>query len=370
LHTGTAEPIPVDTAVDTFTRTAADIIGTTPGVGATWQNPGSSAGSWSLDGTSAVRSAGAVTPEVYFRGTAAGEMRAAFQGVVLSTVGAGASTFRFTRFISQYVDTNNYVYAQVGVSPGGGRSFGLVKRIGGVTTPLVTEVADPAEIPYNSAAAALSDIVVEMTGTTVKATIGATVLTGTLTTAERDLLRGGNGLALRADAQPGMKVAGVAASILGTAGAVNTLTLYNGAVGGTTLAYQLPKIAAQCPVTPDLVMIASSHNYATTTADYLASVLAFVEAARTRWPGVGVVIVGQNPRFPPAGSGGNSAHLERLAAVRSLAANRGWGYVPVAEEFHKLPDQGRGFFSSVDGVHPLDAGYQFWGDLVIDWFTA
>lgn len=357
-------PQPRATISDTFTRSAAEIVGTSPDVGLPWVGQTSS---WTVNGTDAVRASATAVGEVATKGGLFGDMAATFSNVVISTV-ADAS-FRWCRFIIKYVDTNNYLFLNVGISTGGGRLWSIEKRIAGTITVVTQGANNPASLPAATATLTIPTITVSLTGTTLSAAIGSDTLTGSITAGDATALELGDGIGMRFDNQNGAKIASIGATVTPTANPTRTLAVYNGAMAGSDLSYQTSRLATMCPVTPDVIFISSSHNYAVAGSAYVVAVQAFVDACHVLWPSAGVVVMSQNPRKLPASAGGNQVHLERLATLKSYARAKRWGYIPVMEAFLARPDSGYALVNS-DGIHPSAAGSLLWRDTVVSWLAT
>jgi hypothetical protein len=350
---------------DTFNRTAADLYNTTPDIGAEWGRDGSSAaGDWSVDGSRAVRTADTTGSSMLANGGVGGDMRVELSGV-LSTL--TPATTRQWRVYLNYVNSSNYIYAQFSVqSVGGTVNISIVKRIAGAVTTLYTSgsgvlTANTAKVPYT--------MLFERVGTAVKLTVNGTDYNGTLDAADVAIFDPGTMTGFSQGVAEGDYVEEIKITIL-TASPPRKFTFYNGSMSGSVLTYQQSRLAAMFPVELDVLFISSCHNYGTKTpAQYHADLDAFIAAFKEVQPNAGIVIMSQNPQKAPAT--GKVAHLNRLASLRSYAARRGYGYVPVIERFLSRADGGVSLIKS-DGVHPTDTGTpngsQLWRDATLNYF--
>ncbi|MDE8648077.1 SGNH/GDSL hydrolase family protein [Rhodococcus qingshengii] len=344
---------------DTFNRTAADLYGTTPDIGPVWGRDGANAtGDWSLDGTDAVRTADA-TVGTLLATAAPGEMTT-WASANVSTTQNG--TARSMRLYSQMKDNSNSIYLALSVSAVGVPSFTISKRIGGTVTVLNTA----ATVPTVATDSASNELTLELSlsGTTVTGKVNSQAITGTLLPADLTALSGAS-------------MAGFAGSTggagdrihefkvtVGVPAAPPKATFYNASMPGSTLTYQQSRLAAMFPTPLDVLFVSSCHNYgADTPAQYAAKLDEFIAAFRAVQPSAGIVICSQNPQKPPAS--GVTAHRSRVAHLRAYAARRGFGYVPVAEEWAKQANGGVSLILA-DGIHPTTgangSGSALWRD--------
>lgn len=157
-------------------------------------------------------------------------------------------------------------------------------------------------------------------------------------------------------------------------GADATVTVWNGAIAGSTLAGHDPDSAKYAaPAGPGVLILSMGHNYNSEPAHLFAALL---DEWLLRWhdqrPGCAVVAVSQNPRFSPATN--IPAHRDRQAALREWAHRRRFDYVPVFEAFAAEPDGGQSLIHA-DGIHPSNPpagqetnptyGAVFWADRVL-----
>jgi hypothetical protein len=125
-------------------------------------------------------------------------------------------------------------------------------------------------------------------------------------------------------------------------------------------------VAVMTPVAPDLVTVATSHNHGTQdVAAFQTAVTTLVDTVLARYPDTGVALSSQNPQFPPKPADQAAAHLLRLAAIKPLARDRGWGYIAAAEPFLRRTDRGQALVIA-DGIHPdPTTGFPLWRDAAL-----
>lgn len=126
----------------------------------------------------------------------------------------------------------------------------------------------------------------------------------------------------------------------------------------------------------DAITFAMGHNDGYTvlgTEPIKSRDLGFVEWARTIRPRAQIVLSSQNPREGTVGQE-SPGHAEvRNDVYRSLARERGYGYINITQAFH---DDGRSLVPGAvgglidDGVHPTTAGYDLWRDTVLGQFKS
>lgn len=339
---------PVTVWSDTFTRTAADLYGTAPDSAPyntptpVWSGGGTAPGSISVNGTKAVITSDSTPGPVLAMHGVPGDVTVTASGVTINT-----STARGDFWVGgKYLSASLQVYVYVHVSSDGSTSFGIWRNANGRNSLLGSSSASP--IPTNASTTFDASITVQ--GLTVSATVNGTTITRTL---EGDSAQA---LAPSTSAFLGVSSSGMAGvsvdSITITAQpGMQNLRLYNGSMPGSRLDYQVQRLGALYPEPVDLLFVSSCHNYTGDDAStYPGKVQQFVENFRNKWPQSGIVLVGQNPEFPPASS--HQQHNARIASLRHLASQHGYGYLPAAEAFLKLPDRGRSL-TRTDGVHPL-----------------
>lgn len=346
---------PTDTFFDTFTRTGS-IVGSAPDVGAPWQGLGDTAAAgYSADGTKLVYSAAGAG--FVMAPSPASDVRTVSSTVTLNYGGGG-----YMRVLLKFTDINNYLGLTF---PADNKPF-LRKVANGALVGIGT--LDSFVIPTGPTTMAVT---VAQDGANVSATIDGVQLTGSALTAS-DVEHFRDMPASLQLAQDGASVDDFRVTQEVSVTESNTLTVYNGHVGGAKLDYQLARLDVMAKPA-DLTVISSSHNYldSVTPEQYIAEVEGLVQAIRAApdRAGTGIVVSSQNPRFAHAGA--IVEHRDRMVALRTAARDNGWGYVPAWEAFVALPDGGVSYVKG-DGVHPkgvdIDpnkAGYDLWRDALI-----
>ena len=363
---------------DTFARTAPDIIGTPTEIGATnWADGGGSgqaALNWSADGTSAVAGAHSTRAPILVSAGQTGSSRHRHTYTFGDLTGAR----QVDHFIRRASDTNR-LYIITAMNAGGGTVYvALCKRIGGTTTTIANlgAVTTPGDKTFTIEAT----VTVNGDGSAaVAATVNGQSLTGSLSSSDWTAVNGGFnvGLYVVNGTPTGDRWKLFEFAPATEVFAQQTLTLYNCAKTGSTIDYQTTHIATAYPdaTTFHQLWVASSHNEGSgvTPAAYEARILEFADAFHAAHPDVPMVLSSQNSQFPPGQSAANiAAHRLRCLQLRSLAARRGWGYVPVIETWDGAPDGGVLLVSSTDGVHPTTgsgSGSELWGGAAFDWLT-
>lgn len=214
-----------------------------------------------------------------------------------------------------------------------------------------------------------------LTGTTLTATLGANTLTATLTQAQVDTLAVTTRTVIRSQIPAATFDDLVANSTVPEstepAGAPQ-VDVYNGGAAGKTAEYQRANLAAMYPVRPDVLFVNHCHNYDPAygwdIAGFLGSVQGLVDDLEALYPGdpIPVVVTSQNPQF---GSGREADHLSKIKALRGYAARHGWGYIPTFEAFAKRPDGGEDQMQ--DALHPaLGTGRVLQGDVAELWIKS
>jgi hypothetical protein len=163
------------------------------------------------------------------------------------------------------VDVNSHVFVTMSVPTGGGRTWALWKRIGGVATKLTDGTTDAS---FTSKTISVS---LTVDGADVSATVDGETITGTLTGGDVTALTSGWGVVLWLKTHAtGVSVDFITAHDHLSELTGYTLTVYNGSMPGSTLAYQQARVADMVPAETSTVILSSSHNYGTTGAgDYL-----------------------------------------------------------------------------------------------------
>jgi hypothetical protein len=349
---------------DTFTRTAAEIYGTTPDIGEVWGRDGTNAmGDWSLNGTQAVRSADTTNGGILATG-AAGDTETTVD-MNLSSLGTGTS--RTFRLYFCYLNSTNHAFLQISIGTTGTVTWNITSRVNNVATAVATGTSNP--FPANTTGSPVT-LKGKLQGTTLSGSINGTTISGTLSSADAAVLASG--------VQAGVS-GGIAGDAMNSFQIVvlapappKKLTLWNASMSGSTLLYQQTRFAPMFPVPLDLLIINSGHNYGTNTpAQYEAAIDSFIAAFRAVQPAAGIVISSQNPQKAPAS--GRVSHLLRQATLKSYAARKGIGYIPGMEAFKALPDGGVTLIAT-DGVHPTpgasNSGSSLWRDAITNYFAA
>jgi lysophospholipase L1-like esterase len=141
-----------------------------------------------------------------------------------------------------------------------------------------------------------------------------------------------------------------------------TLTIYNGSVPGTKVAYatDATRFAKLTAHVSDLYVINYSHNEGAATT--YPSYVTLTSALHAEHPAAGIVPVLQNPEHTSGTSGKTAqqvaAHEERIQIIRTLAGENRW---PVIDAYSAFRADGRPLTVLVpDGVHPTAAGHAIW----------
>lgn len=353
VQPGTSGPTAATVFSDTFTRTAAELDGTTPDVGTAWgKDAGNAVGDWSIDGTAALRTADTTNGLMLANAGTDADFKVTYNMTAGAATGAGQNDMRFP---FRYLNSSNYLWAFVTITNAGSAVFYLRKVIGGVTT---TYGPSSFTIDTGSANVPLT-IVCETIGTTFRATVNGVTITDTLTSGDVAALVGANKGGFGYGRQ-GNRVLDFKIETTSTA-AARLLRFYNASMSGSTLTYHQSRLAAMFPEALDLLFISSSHNYSTDTAvAYLAKLDTFIAAFRAVQPDAVIVISSQNLRRSPADN--IAAHTSRLAALKSYAVKRGYGYLPVAEAWAASAADPATLVLA-DGIHPsvgAGSGSELW----------
>jgi hypothetical protein len=286
-----------------------------------------------------------------------------------STIGDGAATRLFTVAFN-YLNASNYLNFQIRVTSAGAVTIYFFKMIGGVQT-LVSSAASPAAIP-GSTASVTGDLVITRDGLDLTATFGATTLTGTILQADADAVAASTEAALGGGLGNlvGMTISAVQLEVEPTGETVQTIRFYNGSMPGQSLSYQGDRLDDMLPVTPDILLISSVHNYTTTSgATYYGIVAGFCDSLLSRCPDAAIILSSQNPEKPPAPN--FAYHAERNRHLRKLAQDRGYGYIAAFETF--LGTTNWQSLVDADGFHTTSAGSLKWRDAAaaaVDEFVA
>lgn len=354
---------------DSFGRTSSSLSGTTPETGGAWTG----ANSFSLNGFKAV--ATAVLGEVVSSAGVTGDSVTTATGVSIDTTpGTGAKQIKI---LSKYASASDHLYAFVNIATTGIDSWGIFKRIAGA--PVVVANGGSSTLGLTANSVNTFDMSLSVQGLNVSATINGKTVTGTITQSDADVLASSTsgGLATAGSASiAGAAVDGFTYTVSGAPSVGQKLTMYNGSQGGTTFgygtsAYHLAvagRLQKMVPVRPDIAIMNMGHNYLEATpAAFVSDINAMVAALRALYSGVGIVASSQNPRFTPAVS--IAPHLDRIVALRILALQNGWGYLPVYETFAARTDGGKSLVLT-DGVHPGTEGRAVWRSVASNYLAA
>ncbi|OAN35046.1 hypothetical protein A4X17_11220 [Plantibacter sp. H53] len=350
-------------AEDSFSRTAADLIGSgSPEAGNSWSGE---TGKFSVDGSAAVVTA--APGNVQAVGTVQGGDRLSTWSV---TVDTNAKAVGGVLNLHAGASASNRVWVYISIAASGAVTWGIQKQIAGV----FANVVNGTGTPLTASSVQTVPVTLRLNGTTVTATLNGVSVTATLSAGDVSALATATNtyITTTGAGAVGWKIESV--KVVVTV-APKKLTIYNASKAGSTLDYQAAHIAAMFPAPLDLLFISSCHNYGSDSAEvYLTKVLTFIDAFRAIHPETGIVVVAQNPEFPPNAT--HEAHRKRLASLRGFAKRHNFGYLPAAEAFQKRPDGGVAAVR-VDGVHPKAAfeladpnnGSYIWAAALRDWYT-
>lgn len=337
---------------DTFTRTAADLYGTTPDTYAgwlsgtpTWSGGGTAPGSISLNGTKAVITSDSVPGPVLANHGVQGDVTVTASGITINTSTQRGDLWIGAKYIAGITGLPQ-LYLYVHVASDGSTTCGLWRIANGRSTGLGAVVSNP--VPTN--ATTTFDASIQVQGLNVNCVVNGNAFTRTLDGVDAQALAPSTTAFLGVNS-PALAGVTIDSFTVTAQPAMQNVRVYNGSMPGSRLDYQQQRLAKMYPEPLDLLMISSSHNYTTDTAGtYRDKVQQFAESFRNLHPQAGVTLVSQNPEFPP--SSGAQEHNARIATLKSLAAQHNYGYLASAEAFLTLPDRGRSLTRS-DGVHPL-----------------
>jgi hypothetical protein len=270
------------------------------------------------------------------------------------------------RFWTKYLNSSNYVFAEIGVTATT-TTLSLFKKIGGTTTAIATAIDLTSTIPAAAAARAVTvDLEILSAAVTLKID-GITKMTGTLA--------GSDVTALATATRAGFQ-----ATLLGTKFddiqletlQAPVLTVYTGSMPGAAPSYfTTGRVALMVPVRPDLLVFNLGHNSDDKGEVFGPAYEALISSTRDLFPATatvaqpGVIVSSQNPRKTPATN--PTWQFLRMAYVRSMCKRRGWDYLPVIEAFMAQPDP----YALVldDGIHPTtsaNGGSTLWRDVYVD----
>lgn len=324
---------------DDFTRTAADLAGSTPTTGGSaWTDTGTGAGDWSLNGNAAVATADATA------------------GFLTNTVGTGDGELvtRVTlvnldapRFYVKWVDSSNYVRLSVETNSSGQIRLVLAKAIAGTITTI-----GQSEYFYNNPAVTTYDVTIRVVGTRVTASVNGQMVGGVLTSGNVTTLSAATKIALAGTNRGSASIDFIEWATVTAASSPGTVTIYNGSQSGSILTYQEGLIGTLFPsgVPMDTVVVNSGHNYsATTPSAYQTAIDSFITTLRTVQPTASIVIGSQNPKVSPAAN--IVEHAARCSSLADYCARKGYGYIPAFESFAQLKSVTSAYIQA-DGVHP------------------
>jgi lysophospholipase L1-like esterase len=367
LWGGTSYPAPTTVATgvisktsasDTFTRTSADLIGSTPDTGGVWVS--SSSGKYTVDGSKALFTNGGtgVTAQ-RLPVTTPGRLKTSVNLTCIYDGGAHSGTYQV---LSSYIDGSNFFWIQATLNGAGSSIAFKVSTTAGGTVTAATLTGAQCGLSTNLSAQTIPFSIEHTVNGTVIFTCGTGTSTYTLaagddTTFATSGAQGGFWSQVNDHSWDNITI--TTASPPST-----TLAIYNGSVSSTKADYPLTRIPAMLPVAPDVVFISYGHNHTTDSpATFQTALDTLVTAIHGQWPGVPIVIVGQNPEKSPATNA--AYHLLREQSKRAYAKSKGYGYLAAFEAF-----QGQNFpgdFIQSDGVHPSTSGPNDGGGL---WATT
>jgi hypothetical protein len=256
--------------------------------------------------------------------------------------------------------TNTHVFADVGITTGGNLTFSLYKRISGSATQLGSTSTNPPGSTANSATPLAVTVVLTINGTAASLTVqiagqSDVVISGTLTGGDVTAMgtRTGTGGANLGSA---ITLGNIVIATPFTAGVYHGITIYNGAVAGSTLAFQTTHVATLYPDATqiDVLLVGNGHNATSLTdAAFIQMFEDFLSAYVALHPESRIVVTSENPQklgtLTTATTVANHARQQML--LRSWALAEGYEYVPVFEAFTNQTDGGVSLINA-DGIHP------------------
>lgn len=342
---------------DTFSRTVADVMGSTPDQGPVWLGYG--AGTYRADGTFLIGDASKIGALGVDCKQKNGTVTAVLQIQALATAYSQQQRFYLG---SEAVGLNqSHFFVYLAISTSGAVSIGVYKRIGGaVTFTSSFTPADMTAMGITSATSTLQNVTLKLDINIQNVTVTATGPNGvsktiTHTMSESDYAAIGNygGIAnALANPSPNIKVDSFKIDTPFKAGTAQTLLGVISAMGGGTIDYQQSRLATMYPaVTPiDVMIISHGHNYSNMLPDaFTAKVKSFIDAYGGTHPESTFLISSQNKEQSPFSF--REYHKDRNAALRKWARANKLAYLPAWEEFSKQADGGVSWVLS-DGVHP------------------
>lgn len=329
---------------DTFTRTG-ETVGSTSDNGKVWTG---TTGIWTMDGDSvSSNGSGALSYNV---GSKSAKATVEFDVKTATTAIHEGRVYIGSSFTGMPGDG---VWAQFSISTTGIPNLALWKRINGVNTNLVT--ADYS-LPLTANTATLQKVTLTIEVSIQQVSMSITTNTGTksynASITESDYNYLGNYVTLTGFNQLLYAVLSTKFETPYTPEQYTGITVYNGAVAGTKLDYQLARVNTMFPsnIKLDGLLVAGGHNYASDTPEaFLSAFDTFIQSFLTNHPNALIAVSSQNPQFSPSAT--IIAHAIRQAAVRSYAKEKQYDYIPAFEAFKKQSDSGASLVLA-DGVHP------------------
>lgn len=143
----------------------------------------------------------------------------------------------------------------------------------------------------------------------------------------------------------------------------HVLSVYNGSTSGQDEVYSSTRIAAQIPVSPNLIIVNYGHNKGTMSGgSYRAAFYDYMRRLESWYPSAGLVCTTQNPERPDMPNA--SAHLSRGQAIVDLCASEGYGLIDAMQAFLDTPNWATTLLLP-DGIHPSDdLGSPLWASLI------
>jgi lysophospholipase L1-like esterase len=112
------------------------------------------------------------------------------------------------------------------------------------------------------------------------------------------------------------------------------------------------------------IMIAMGHNLREHTGEQSkAQLAALVAMIQSKMTAPDFVFTSQNPQKAPTTEGQIAKQAERYAAMRAYAGANAWPYIDVFSKW-RIDDPLLALVSE-DGVHPIEAGYDMWADIIL-----
>lgn len=261
---------PAVTGEDRFTTARADLYGSMPDtVGAfPWSGASNAIGAYVVAGGKATYTGGAVAPLVLDAGVGGDQSVR-----VIGTANTTQASAQQWRVYAKSRDSATYV-AILGQLLTAGATWTLTVQVAGVGVTLTSWVTPPVT---NGAGDQVIDATLTVAGRVVTATVNGSTVTGTLTVAQARALQFGSGGGFYCTAAGHF----YDSIVITTTRRPPLLTAYNGSMPGSTLAYHAARSDLVIPERPDLLLVSSCHNYATSDGTaYVAAVKAFLDLVR------------------------------------------------------------------------------------------